>query len=98
MLFGMLLDIFELDEWKIKINNYKFFAANTYRLQVVRFACAIAMHLILYPEVDKGMKIMKFSNNHFEMFNSPNLAFLVGYMQFFTSIFAEFINIWLLGH
>ena len=75
MLCGMLLDIFKFDGWKLNHGDYKIFAASTFRLQVVRFACAIALHLLLYPEVNKGMEIMKFSSNHFEMFNSPNLAF-----------------------
>ena len=41
---------------------------------------------------------MKYTNNHPGNFNAPSLAFMIGLMQFFTSVFAEFINIWLLGH
>jgi hypothetical protein len=85
MLLGMCLDIFES-------NDYKIFAANTYRLQFVRFACSIAMHLLLYPEVKKGMILMKYTNNHPNNFKAPSLAFSIGFMQFFTSVFAEFIN------
>ena len=91
MLLGMCLDIFESIDYKI-------FAANTYRLQFVRFACSIAMHLLLYPEVKKGMILMKYTNNHPNNFKAPSLAFSIGLMQFWTSVFAEFINIWLLGH
>jgi hypothetical protein len=44
------------------------------------------------------MEIMKFSNNNPEKFYEPSIAFSIGFMQFFTSLFAEFVNIWLLGH
>jgi len=30
---------------------------------IVKFPCAIALHLSLYPEVRKGMVIMNFANN-----------------------------------
>jgi hypothetical protein len=56
------------------------------------------MHLLLYPEVKKGMILMKYTNNHPNNFKAPSLAFSIGLMQFWTSVFAEFINIWLLGH
>jgi hypothetical protein len=56
------------------------------------------MHLLLYPEVKKGMILMKYTNNHPEKFEAPSIAFYIGFMQYFTSIFAEFVNIWLLGH
>ena len=29
----------------------------------VKLPCSMALHLYLYPEVKKGMKIMKFANN-----------------------------------
>lgn len=32
-------------------------------IMIVKFPCAIALHLFMYPEVRKGMGIMKFANN-----------------------------------
>jgi len=29
----------------------------------VKFPCAVALHFVLYPEVAKGMNLMKFANN-----------------------------------
>ena len=34
----------------------------------VKFPCATALHLKLYPEVAKGMNVMKFANNEKEQF------------------------------
>ena len=34
----------------------------------VKLPCALALHFYLYPEVQKGMQIMKFSNNQPEQF------------------------------
>ena len=31
---------------------------------IIKFPCAIALHFYLYPEVAKGMNLMKFANNH----------------------------------
>ena len=92
MLLGMCIDIIKPE------SEYKIFAANTYRLQLVRFASSIALHLELSHEVEKGMILMKYVSNHPKNFKAPTLAFIIGIMQFFTSIFAELINIWMLGH
>ena len=29
----------------------------------VKLPCAVALHFVLYPEVGKGMNMMKFANN-----------------------------------
>lgn len=34
----------------------------------VKFPCSVGLHLFLFPEVKKGMNIMKFSSNHGKMF------------------------------
>lgn len=34
----------------------------------VKFPCAVALHFVLYPEVAKGMEMMKFANNHPDLF------------------------------
>lgn len=37
--------------------------SNELAVLIVKFPCAIALHLTLYPEVRRGMEIMKFANN-----------------------------------
>lgn len=49
-------------------------------VEIVKFPCAIALHLVLYPEVRKGMRIMKFSNNQYDQFVSggSEISFFIG--------------------
>ena len=37
--------------------------SNDFKVFFIKFPCAIALHFCLYPEVGKGMNIMKFANN-----------------------------------
>ena len=66
----------------------------------VKFPCAIALHFYLFPEVEKGMKIMKFANNNPELFdkNGSQLAYLIGLVQLLLAIYTEFVNIYLLSY
>jgi len=52
--------------WAIASNENGDYAAELAHSSVVfyvKFPCAVALHLVLYPEVAKGMSIMKFANN-----------------------------------
>lgn len=64
----------------------------------VKFPCCIALHLELYPEVGKGMELMKLSNNYPFLFVpwGSNISFLIGFIQVFGSLLTEFVNIYLL--
>ena len=44
-------------------DDYERAFAHDKTVLLVKFPCAIALHLYLYPEVQKGMTIMKFANN-----------------------------------
>ena len=33
---------------------------------LVKFPAGIALHLVLYPEVEQGMSLMKFANNEWK--------------------------------
>jgi len=48
---------------------------------LVQLPCAIAMHLVLYPEILLGMELMKFSNNQPDQFGchgTAKVSFLIG--------------------
>jgi len=64
----------------------------------VKFPCAIALHFCLYPEVAKGMELMKFANNHPELFvpGGSEISYFIACIQVFCSVLAEVINITLL--
>ena len=64
----------------------------------VKFPCAIALHFCLYPEVARGMELMKFANNHPEKFvpSGSEISYMIAFIQVFTALIAEGINITLL--
>jgi len=69
-----------------------------FEVLVVKFPCAVALHLYLYPEVMNGMNIMKFTNNQSDLFlpNTSELAFIIGFLQCLVALYCEFINLELL--
>ena len=75
MLFGMFYNFVDPHS-----TAYQITAATTLRLMLVRFACGVALHIMLYPEVKKGMLIMKYANNHEDEFVHPHMPFIVGLM------------------
>jgi len=36
---------------------------HSFHLWLIKLPCAVALHLFLYPEVARGMNLMKFTNN-----------------------------------
>jgi len=42
--------------------------ASNFPLFIVKLACVMALHFVIYPEVSKGMNIMKLANQHPSMF------------------------------
>lgn len=64
----------------------------------VKLPCAIALHLCLYPEVAKGMELMKLANMYSGYFvdYGSEISFIVGFIQVFTALLTEYINIKLL--
>ena len=66
----------------------------------VKFACAYGVHLYLYPEVQKAMMIMKYSNNHPELFveNGSEISYSIGFLQFCLSVYTEFLNVYNLSY
>ena len=73
---------------------------DNFKVFFVKFPCAIALHFCLYPEVAKGMNMMKFANNQYDQFveNGDKVAYFLGFVQVFTGLLAEYINIILLSH
>lgn len=74
------------------------FFPDDFSIFFVKFPCAIALHFCLYPEVARGMELMKFANNHPELFvdGGSEISFGIAFIQVFTALLAEVINITLL--
>jgi len=79
-------------------DGYTLELPKTFPLWFVKFPCAIALHLSLYPEVAKGMNLMQFSNNQSHLFveGGSEISFILAFVQVQTALFAEMINIWIL--
>ena len=79
--------------------EYGFSESHNFALFFIKFPCALALHLMLYPEVARGMIIMKYANNEPDKFveGGSETAFLIGMTQCLLAISAEFVNITLLS-
>jgi len=69
-------------------------------LYVIKLPCAIALHLVLYPQIDQGLRLMKFANNSPDSFvtHGSYIAFLLGFIGMLTAVVAETVNIYLLSN
>ena len=65
-----------------------------YAVYIVKCPCVIALHFVLYPEVNHGMTIMKYANNHHHKFIlwGSEISFCIGFIQFMTAIYCYVIN------
>ena len=59
--------------------DYYVFYPN-YVLFIVKCPCVIVLHICLYPEVNGGMNIMKYTNNHPHRFvkHGSEIGFIIG--------------------
>lgn len=73
---------------------------NDFTVFFIKLPCSIALHLLLYPEVAIGMKVMQFANQNPELFvrNGSEIAFILGIIQVFMAIICEAINVYLLTY
>ena len=60
---------------------------------IARLICGVFLHVILTSEVKQGLAIMKFSNNHWWLFDSWSAAFIIGFTQMLIVILLEVVNI-----
>lgn len=75
MLLGILYSIFIQ-----KSSELTEFESGSFMLYIVRFVCCVALHIMLFPEVRKGMIIMKYVNNHPHKFRTSFIPFMLGAM------------------
>lgn len=68
------------------------FPNNVYSLGA-RFICTILMHLIVEFDIRQGISMLKYVSNHRADFINPKTAYMVGVMQCFGGLAAEFLCI-----
>ena len=90
--------LFEESVWKTFTTNDKEFGQYppSSSIVFVRFLCGLIMHLTLQPEIQSGLKFMKYANNHTWKFRSWGYAYLIGFGQLLMVVSVEFINLILL--
>lgn len=68
-------------------------------LFAVKIPCSLALHLELYPEIDRGLLLMKFVNNNPEKFVKYGdiIGFTLGFAQMITAVVASITNLYLLS-
>jgi hypothetical protein len=56
--------------------------SHSFAVFYIKIPCALALHLVLYPEVAKGINIMKFTNQQTELFveNGAAIGFILGFI------------------
>ena len=71
--------------------------ARTPLIMGLRVLVSILMHLQVESETRQGIKMMKYVINHTEDFQSPFVAYLIGFCQAFTGVACEFSCVCFLG-
>ena len=89
MLIGMSISMFE--EW-MTYKSQLVMQENSFILSMLKLLVTAVVHMLTYRFFKNGLYIMKFVNNHPEEFESPQICFMLGFLQFFGSVLLEFIN------
>lgn len=79
--------------------DYTHSISHSFAVFYIKFPCAIALHFYLYPEVAKGMNLMKFANNQHKMFvpGGSEISFVIGLVQVLMALTAEILNLHMLS-
>lgn len=72
--------------------------ASNFPLFYVKIACVLALHFVIYPEVSKGLNIMKMANQHPGKFveGGDKIAYILGLIQVSLAIICEVLNLFML--
>ena len=79
-------------------DTYEIYPNQQFAVVLAKFICSSALHLMLFPFVERSMNHMKYINNHPKNFTNPDIAFLIALSSFIVNILAELINIYLLTY
>ena len=79
-------------------DTYEIYPNQQFAVVVAKFVCSTALHLMLFPHVERSMSHMKYTNNHPKKFTIPNIAFGIALSSFIVNVLAEFINLYLLTY
>ena len=76
-------------DW-LRITNS--FDSNDFSLVVAKLMTTITVHLYSFPYVVNAFKILRYTNNHPEKFDSPLTAYIIGFLTLSIYMISEVIN------
>lgn len=84
--------------WTNEDNRYTPNYAKNFPTFFVKIACVMALHFVLYPEVSKGLNIMKIANQHPQLFveGGDKISYLLGFTQVSLAVICEGLNLFML--
>jgi hypothetical protein len=88
--------------WAIIINEndeYPITQPHNFQLMMIKLPTILALHFLLSPEVENGMRIMKYANQQAEQFveGGDQIAFFLGLVQYAQAILTTVVCIRLLA-
>ena len=79
-------------------STYEIYPNQQFAVVLAKFICSSALHLMLFPFVERSMNHMKYINNHPKNFTNPDVAYCIALSSFAINVMAELINIYLLTY
>lgn len=68
-----------------------------FNLNSVRLICAIILHVTLIPEARSAFSLLRYiKSNPDEFLGGPYVPYIVAFMKYWVSLFAEVINIFII--
>ena len=77
-------------------SEYTILATPNYTVLLAKFFASCALHLMLYPEIARSMRYMKYILNHPEFFTNWMYAFSIALTAHHVNILAEVVNLYML--
>jgi hypothetical protein len=84
--------------WTNEAGGYTPNYAKNFPTFYVKIACVMALHFVLYPEVSKGLNIMKLANQHHYLFveGGDKISYVLGLVQVSLALICEALNLFML--
>ena len=92
MLFGMTEAVVGAENTK----DYTLYISQFFRVVLAKFVCSVALHFMLYPHLDRSLKVMKYVINHPDKFTNFIMPCLCCSLCVFITMWAEIVNVYLL--
>jgi len=97
MIVAIAIDIWGGDP-SVGDKDYGIYPTKNFAVLLIKFVSSCALHLMLYPHVEKSMKMMKYISNHSAGFSNPHICFNIVLLNHCINLSAEIINLWMLSY